>query len=215
MIKYFTAILCISLLAVNAAGQGSDELREKLQGEYTWQDTIRIGESLDNRIQDAILFAEREINRQITENTFKSNYKLQYIEVFWITDENEILRLTNIFMDGNDLTVDSMHKTRIEDKSNENRIVIRYNLRFNSKLDPKRGFSIYVELAGNKSSIKLEGLAKLTAEKNLTNILSTTDFYKKLKRLKVEKEVKTYINETLTPDLIGLDYRKIPNENLC
>jgi hypothetical protein len=71
---------------------------------------------------------------------------------------------------------------------------------------------LHIQLAGDKSNINVQGLIKLTNEKNLTNILTREELLAKIARSKLKKEVRKYIKKNITVNHVSHDFDQIRGE---
>lgn len=172
-------------------------------------DSVKSGTSMLLRIKEAILFTESYIIEKIGRDNFYNNYKFDSVfnDVLWATLENG-----NYSKHSRSIKSDNSYANSIEEFSNDLRLIYHYNFSYKNIEYPERGFSLHVQLAGDKSTINVQGLIKLTNEKNLTNILTKDEVLERIRRTKFKKEIRKSIEKNISTNRIAHDYENIKGE---
>lgn len=173
-------------------------------------DSVKSGASIYNRITDAVLFIESYIIEKIGRDNFYSNYKFDstFNDVLWTSVDNG-----KYSKHSKSIKSDNSYVGSIEDFSDNLRIVYHYNFSYKNIQYPKRGFGLQVQLAGDKSAINVQGLIRLTKERNLTNVLTRDEVLEKIRKTKFKKEVRKSIKKNITVNQITYDFDQFKGES--
>jgi hypothetical protein len=206
-------ILILSILfflALQTRGQESEKLKLKVGNEFiTNLDSVKSGQSIFNNVNAAVHFTEAYIMEKIGKDNFLNNYKFDstYNEVFWVSEENG-----NYSKDSRAIKIDNRYSRPMEEYGKTLRLIYHYNFSYENIQYPTRGFWLHVQLTGDKSSINVQGLIKLTKERDLTNILTRDELLKKIQKSKFKRDVRKSIKKNISINEIAFDSDQFKGE---
>lgn len=213
MNKKLILLAPILFLKIHAYGQVKEKPKLMVDNEIVTNiDSVKSGQSILKSVKVAVQFTESYIMDKIGKENFHNNYKFDSIfsEVFWVSVEDGKYTRYSKALKNSD-----RYFLPIEEYAKNLRLVYHYNFAFESIKSHTKGFSIHVQLAGDRSAIEVQGLVKLTKERSLNNILAREELLQKIQNHKFRKDVRKSIKKNITVNQIVYDQSSVRGELFC